>query len=292
MGTIKINNLTKYYGKVCALNNVSLVIEPNKIYGLLGRNGAGKTTLLNLITNRLFPTEGTITIGGESVIENDTAIGKIFYMTEKNLYPEGLTIKSIFKWTKEFYPSFNYDYALALSNKFDLNINKKIKSLSTGYNTLSKLITTLASNADILIFDEPILGLDAHHRDLFYKELLANFMDNPRTIILSTHIIEEISDILENVIIIKENKILIDQSVESLLKTTYCISGLSENIDKFIEGKQCIGIETMASFKAATILDQMTDVDKVQAKNLNLELTKVGLQKLFIHLTNVGGAEQ
>ena len=237
MSTIKISNITKNFGDVCALNDISLTLEGNKIYGLLGRNGEGKTTLLNLMTNRIFPTSGTITIDGENVIENDNALEKIYLMVEKDLYPENMKIKDIFKWTAEFYKNFDMDYALELSKKFGININKKFKELSTGYTSICKIIITLASNAEILLFDEPILGLDAGHRDLFYKELMANYIEKPKTIILSTHIIEEVADILENVIIMKDNKIIKNIEVEELLKDSYTISGLDKNVDDYIKGK-------------------------------------------------------
>jgi ABC-2 type transport system ATP-binding protein len=292
MSVIEIRNITKCYGTACALENISLTIEPGKIYGLLGRNGAGKTTLLNLISNRLFPTKGEITIDGENVFENDKAIAKIFYMTERNLYPEGMTIQNVFKWTREFYPAFDPAYALSLWNKFDLAVNKKIKALSTGYNSIFKLITTLASCAEILIFDEPIMGLDAHHRDLFYKELLASYVENPRTMIISTHIIEEMADMLERVIIINERKIVVDEGVADLLNSAYCISGAADGIDQYAAGKNCIHMDRMASFQAATVLGKVTDKDRDMAKTLNLTFSGVELQKLFIHLTNAGGVKQ
>lgn len=285
MALINISNLTKDYGRHRVLDNVSLTIEENKIYGLLGRNGAGKTTLLNLITNRIFPSEGSVTIDNEDVIENSKALGKAYFMTEQDLYPEGMKIKDIFKWSKEFYINFDMDYALNLSKKFGLNINKKFKELSTGYSSICKIIITLASGAEILIFDEPVLGLDANHRDMFYKELVANYIDEPKTIILSTHIIEEVSEILEKVIIIKDGKVLGDKEVESLLAEAYLISGPSEKVEKYIKDKKCINIESIAGFKAATIIGKITDKDKIQIRDLELETSKVELQKLFIHLT-------
>lgn len=289
MGVIEIKNMSKYYGNFCALKDISLKIEPNKIYGLLGRNGAGKTTLLNLINNRLFPTEGEITIDGEGVLENDKAIGKMFYMTEKDLYPEAMKVGKAFVWTKEFYPSFDMEYAMALSKKFSLNTKKKIKALSTGQNSIMKLIITLASNAEVLMFDEPILGLDANHRELFYKELLQNFIDKPKTIILSTHIIEEISDILERVIIIKDKAIAVDDSVETLLERAYSVAGAANKVDEFIKDKNPINTEVLGSFKSATILGELTAKDRETINSFELEINKVELQKLFIHLTNEGG---
>lgn len=288
MGVIEIKNMSKYYGKYCALSAVSLKIEPNKIYGLLGRNGAGKTTLLNLITNRLFPTEGEITIDGEGVLENERVIGKVFYMTEKNLYPDAMKVNKAYAWTKEFYPLFDMDYAMSLSKKFSLDTNKRVKALSTGQNSIMKLIITLASNAEILMFDEPILGLDANHRELFYKELLQNFIEKPKTIILSTHIIEEISDILERVIIIKDKTIAVDDSVEDLLQRAYSIAGVGDKVDAFTKDKTVINTEVLGSYKSATILGELKEKDRENIRVLGLELNKVELQKLFIHLTNGG----
>lgn len=288
MAIIKITNLSKDYDDFRVLDNVTLTIEENKIYGLLGRNGAGKTTLLNIITNRIFPTEGNITIDGENVIENNKAIGKVYFMTEQDLYPEGMKIKNLYKWTKEFYENFDIDYALSLSEKFGLNINKKFKELSTGYSSIFKIIVTLASGAEILLFDEPVLGLDANHRDLFYKELVTNYIEKPKTIILSTHIIEEVSEILEKVIIIKDGKILGDKEVEGLLDEAYIVSGASEKVEKYIENKKCINIESIAGFKAATIIGKVSDINKEELIKLGLEVSRVELQKLFIHLTGKG----
>lgn len=285
MALIKISNLTKRYGSNTVLDNVSLTIEENKIYGLLGRNGAGKTTLLNLITNRIFPSQGSITIDGENVIECDEVTGKIYFMTEQNLYPQGLKVKELLKWTGEFYDNFNIEYALDLCKKFDLNTNKKLKDLSTGYSSICKIVITLASGAEILMFDEPVLGLDANHRDLFYKELVANYIDEPKTIILSTHIIEEVSEILEKAIIIKNGKLLSDKEVENLLNEAYIVSGASENIDKYIKDKKCINIDTISGFKAATIVGRLNEEDKNNIRMLSLEVSNVELQKLVVHLT-------
>lgn len=127
-------NVSKNFNKTIALKNVSLTLESNKIYGLMGRNGAGKTTLLNIITNKIFASSGEVLIDGETVVENDHVQGKIFCMSEKNVYPVTMKVKEGIKWTKEFYPNFNVTYAYELAANFKLNTNKKIKELSTGYN--------------------------------------------------------------------------------------------------------------------------------------------------------------
>lgn len=288
MAIITIKNLKKKFGYDLILDDITLSFEENKIYGLLGRNGVGKTTLLNIITNRIFQDSGTVEVDGENIRENDKALEKIYFMAERNLFPENYKVKEIFKWTAEFYPNFNMKYALDLAKSFDLDISKKVKSLSTGYGSICKIITTLASGAEVLLFDEPVLGLDANHRELFYKELMENYIENPKTIILSTHIIEEVSSLVEKVVILNDKKVVSSAEAEELLGKAYTVSGLGENVDKYIRNKEIVNLETMANFKAATVLGDIATEDKKLAEDLSLEFSKVELQKLFIYLTNKG----
>ena len=288
MAKIEVKNLKKKYGDNLVLDNIDITFDENKIYGLLGRNGAGKTTLLNIMTNRIFQDDGTVEVDGENIRENDNALEKIYFMTEKNLFPEGYKVKDIFKWTAEFYSKFSMEYALELSKKFKLDISKKIKSLSTGYSSIAKIITAMSSQADIIIYDEPVLGLDANHRELFYKELMKDYIENPKTVILSTHIIEEVSGLLENVVILNDKKIVSTEEAEELLNKVYTVSGLSQNVDKYIEAKEIVNIETLSNFKSATVLGEINSIDRTIAESLGLEFSKVELQKLFIYLTNKG----
>ena len=284
MSQIEVKQLTKKYGEVMALNNVSLTVGEEKIYGLLGRNGAGKTTLLNLMTNKIFPTEGQIFVDGEPIQENGAALSKIFYMSEQNLYPPSARVMNIFKWTGEFYRGFDLNYALNLAERFELNTRKKMKELSTGYASIFKAILTLASGAEILLFDEPVLGLDAIHREMLYKEILTNYIEQPKTIILSTHLIDEIADILEEVMIIKKGKLIIRQNTEELLASAYTVSGEVAKVDQYTRDRTCVGEETLHNTKSVIVLNGERDD---LARSLGLTLGKVELQKLFVGLTRV-----
>lgn len=286
MGKIEIRDLTKKYGETVALDNVDLDIEENKIYGLLGRNGAGKTTLLKVLTAKLFPTAGQVTVDGESVWENERALGRMFYMAEDNLYNGSMRVKDIFRWTGEFYQGFNQEYALKLARRFDLNIQKKFKELSTGYASILKATVTLASGAEILLFDEPVLGLDANHRDLLYKEILRNYIENPKMVLISTHLIDEVADILEEAIIIEKGRIILKQPVEELLASAHTVTGEMLAVDRYVEGKRWIGGDVLHNFKSVIVLDEQPDQEL--ARTLHLELGKPELQKLFIALTNAG----
>lgn len=288
MSCIEIKNVTKNFGTTRALDNINLKFEENKIYGLLGRNGAGKSTLLNVITSRIFSSEGEVIVDGLLAKENDEAQKSIYLMSEKTLYPEKMKIKEIFKWTKEFYPLFDTEYAKNLADQFALNLNKTVRTLSTGYTSIFKVIIAMAVNTPYMLLDEPVLGLDANHRDLFYKLLIERYSKDPCTIVISTHLIEEVSNVVEQVVIIKEGKIIKNESRDDLLEKGYTISGKAADIDRYIQGKNVIGTDVLGGLKTAYILEKLErNIEKEYPVIPNgLEVSKLDLQKLFIKLTN------
>ncbi len=281
--SIEVKNISKNFGNTRALNQVTLTFEENKIYGLLGRNGAGKSTLLNIITNRIFADEGNVLVNGENSKENDKALNKIYMMGEKNYYPPAMKIKDIFYWSKEFYPSFDMEYANKLADLFQLNTNKKVKELSTGYNSIFKDIIGLSVNTPYVLFDEPVLGLDANHRELFYKLLIEKYSLSPSTFIISTHLIEEVSNIIEEIIIIKDGEIIKNETKESLMSQGYTVSGKASLVDEYIEGKEIIGVDSIGGLKSAYVMGK---VNKESIPD-GLEVTRMDLQKLFVQLTNI-----
>lgn len=282
MNCIEIKGVTKDYKNTRALNDINLRFEENKIYGLLGRNGAGKSTLLKIISNRIFSDSGSVTVDGENAVENDSALSKIYLMSESNLYPPKLKIKQAFKWTKEFYPDFDAEYAMKLSKEFGLNVNKNIRSLSTGYNSIFKIIIALSVNTPYVFLDEPVLGLDANHRDLFYRFLIEKYAQNPFCCVISTHLIEEVSTVIEDVVIIKNGEVIRNQTRDSLLESGSTISGAARAVDEFIKDREVIGFDAIGGLKTAYIWGK---VDKSEVPE-GLEISAMDLQKLFVQLTN------
>lgn len=280
MRGIELKNLTKHYKDTKALEDISLTIEYGKIYGLLGRNGAGKSTMVNLISNRIFPTSGEIFVDGEMSIENDEALRKIFTMSEHNLLPVDRKFKDAVKLVKEFYPTLDEDYAFALAEKFELDVKKKLMSLSTGYSSISKLIIALASGADYIFFDEPVLGLDPNHRELFYKELIDRYANTGSTFVISTHLIDECASLIEKAIIIDKGRLVTAEDTEKIMQDSYTVTGPAELVDKYTAGKTVIGSDNVGGIKSAYVKGKAENVPQ------GLEISKASLQSLFIRMTN------
>lgn len=279
--SLKIKEVSKIYGKNIILDNVSINIEPQKIYGLLGNNGAGKSTLLNIINNRIFSTTGKVELSGESIFDNEKSLNKIYLMSEDDLYPSKLKINSLFKLTEKFYGEFDWDLAHQMLEEFELNPSKHLNKLSTGYRSITKLIVALCVPCDYIFLDEPVLGLDANHREMFYNFLLDTYQERLRTFVISTHLIEEIFNLLERVIILDKGKIIDDNELEQLLYEAYVLSGPANEIEDLLKDVQVLDKKVLGGATTVYIKGHIT------RKSLgNIKVTPMNLQDYFKKVTS------
>ena len=274
---LSCHNLTRKFGDTTALNGVNLCLDEPKIYGLLGRNGAGKTTLLRLITNYIQPTDGSITLDEQNVWENEKAQHQIFLVTETSYFAE-MNAHKLIQLMSEIYPSFDKQQCLDYAKRFELDLNKKYTALSTGYKSVLRAVLSLSVHTPFLFLDEPTLGMDAFHRELFYKLLIESYSESPSCILLSTHLISEVEGLLENVIILDHGKVLIDESSEQLLAQGYCVSGRISEVDDYCSGKNVIGSSVVGGLKTTAVLGEREQVPDT------LEVTGLSLQQLFVQL--------
>lgn len=278
---IELKNVSKSFSGVHALSDVSLSFGGGKIYGLLGPNGAGKTTLLNIITNRLYADSGEVLIDGEAAPGRDRALGKVYMMAEQNLFPDSMKVKAALKITADFIPSFDLELAMELAQKFGLPMNKKVKALSTGYSSILRLVLALSAGTPYVIFDEPVLGLDAQHRDMFYRLLMEHCGGGGQTVILSTHLIQEAAPLIEHAVIIKGGRILRDASAEELTGAAHTVTGPAGLVDSYIAGRQVLNTTAIGGLKTACVEGEPDA--RVPA---GLEVSAMGLQDYFISLMN------
>lgn len=282
MSKIEVRNLTKSYGKTTALNNVSVTFKENCIYGLLGRNGAGKSTLLNIISGRTFADSGEVLIDGVNASGNDSALGKTHLMSEQLLYNPSLKVRDMFRTASFYYPDFDMEYAMKLCSEYELDTNRKLSKLSTGYRTIAKAINALSCGAPIVFFDEPVLGLDANHRDLFYKHVVNRYSERPSTFVISTHLIEETAGIIERAVIIKKGEVLFDKDTDEIRSMGYSVSGKAADVDEFAKEKELMSEDVLGGLKTVYIKGQLNEAELPDG----LSAEPMNLQNIFIHLTN------
>ena len=281
--TVNLRDVTLKYGDTDALADVDLTLEAGKIYGLLGRNGAGKTSLLSLLAAFRKPTTGDVLVGGEPVWENAPIVSRIALIREGGDFDDSESVKATIE-TGRIRPGFDTDYALKLADKFELPLKKKVRDLSRGKRSVLAAVGGLAARAELTMFDEVHLGMDAPTRDAFYKELLAEYLDREHTVILSTHLIDEVANYLEEVIIVDRGRILRHEDIETFQSMGATLTGPAAAVDAFVAGLETLAEQQLGATKSITVaaLDAAT---RGRAAAAGIEIGPVGLQDLFIHLT-------
>ncbi|MGO4536307.1 ABC transporter ATP-binding protein [Leifsonia sp. 2MCAF36] len=289
---VQVTGLTKRFGRVSAIDDVSLTIAPGRIHGLLGRNGAGKTTLMQLITGQDFPSAGDIRVFGEPPTENARVLQNICFIKESQRYPEDFQPKHVFRSAPWFFENWDADFADRLVEEFRLPLDRRIKKLSRGQLSAVGVIVGLASRAPLTFFDEPYLGLDAVARQLFYDRLLEDFAEHPRTVVLSTHLIDEVANLLEQVIVIDQGRILMDEDAETLRTSATTVVGQRAAVDAFVRGRDVLHRDGLGGLASVTV-SGLGPTDRAEAAAGGLELAPVSLQQLIVRKTDIRtGIEQ
>ncbi|MGY1747044.1 ABC transporter ATP-binding protein [Blastococcus sp. SYSU D00695] len=266
-----------------ALEGVSTTLEQGTITGLLGRNGAGKTTLLQLLTGHRQPTSGRVEVFGRSPFEDDTALSGICCVKEGQRYPDQFRVRDAVTAASWLFPYWDADLAEQLLDDFELPRRRPVKKLSRGMNSAVGIVIGLASRAPLTLFDEPYLGLDAVARQLFYDRLLADYAEHPRTIVLSTHLIEEISDLLERVVLIDRGRVLLDDDAETLRSTALTVTGPQAAVAAFAHGRQVLHREELGG-TARAVVRVSGPADEAAALQAGLAAEPTPLQRLVVEL--------
>ena len=289
---VEIRNITQQFDEVTALDNISFTIEGDQIHGLLGRNGSGKSTLLNIIAGFREPTSGEVLIDGEPVFENADVMQRIALIRESGDTVESSEkVSEALRFAEYLRPNWNADRANELLEKFEVSPKSKINSLSRGRRSGLGIALGLAASAELTMLDETYLGLDAPSRYLFYDELLSEFMERPRTFVLSTHLIEEVARVLENIVIIDQGKLLLHDPQEQIVGRGAAVTGNEQDVDAFVASMTIIGERQLGRTKSVMVYGDFDDQLRSAARATGLELESLGLQDLFVHLTQQKGGE-
>jgi ABC-2 type transport system ATP-binding protein len=283
---VEVNGLTKSYGNVKAVSDVTFTLEADKIYGLLGRNGAGKTTLMQLLTAQEFATSGELSVFGEHPYENNRVLRQLCFIRESQKYPESFRVIDVLKVAATLYPNWDQSLADVLLADFRLPIKRRMKKLSRGMLSSVGIIIGLASRAPLTIFDEPYIGLDAVARGLFYDRLIEDYALYPRTVLLSTHLIDEVSRILEHVMVIDGGKLIINEDADVLRSQGCNVVGVKASVDAFTAGREVINCDPLGGMVSVTFVGELTSGDRKLASDQGLELIPVSMQQLIVHLTS------
>ena len=280
---IEVKNVTKKYKQTDALKNVSFKLSKPKIYGLLGRNGAGKTTFMEILAGHQLATNGEVLIDGKTPFDNREILENICLVKEGDNFHKDMRIKQVLKAYSLFYPRWDQALADELIKEYNLKPKARVKTLSKGMASALGVIVGLSSKAPITIFDEPYIGMDAAARKKFYDILLEEYENEERTVIFSTHLIDEVSLLFEEVLILQDGEVILQEEAETLRNQTCAVTGEIAEVKKFICNKKVMKTKQLANIMTAYIYG-----NKEEAIQSNLQVEGIPIQDLMIYLTETG----
>lgn len=213
---VDIKNVSKRYGKKAALDSVDLQIDSGEIVGLFGPNGAGKTTLLRAALG-LSTVEGHIRVAGlNPATQAPELMKQVSFIADTAILPSWIKVKDALQYVQAVHPKFDIEIAEDYLKKTKISPTQKISQLSKGMITQLHLAIVMSIDSSLLVLDEPTLGLDIVYRKNFYRDLLDNYFDNEKTIVITTHQIEEIEDLVTRIVFINDGRIVLDESVDNI----------------------------------------------------------------------------
>jgi ABC-2 type transport system ATP-binding protein len=283
---IELRGLTVRYSDTLAVDHVSLGLPSGAIYGLLGRNGSGKTSLLSALASHLKPSSGEVLVDGVEAFENPAVMRATCFVGDT---PDALgqervcQAMALARWLR---PTWDDEYAGKLLDVFGIDSRKRVQSLSRGEKSAFGAVIGLASRAPLTILDEVYLGMDAVARTTFYRELLADYLAHPRTIIMSTHLIDEVADLFERVIVIDHGRVLLHEEADDLRGRGATITGPAADVKAFTAGRDVLATQSLGGTRADTVYGRLDASEVARAETAGLTVGPVGLQDLFIHLTS------
>ncbi|SNS59836.1 ABC-2 type transport system ATP-binding protein [Micrococcales bacterium KH10] len=284
--------LTRQFGAMTALNEVDITVQQGSVCGLLGRNGAGKTTLMSLITGQDRPTSGTIKVLGHNPYEHDRTVQAISFIRDNQRYPDDFRLRHALKATRMFRP--NWDEALAerLVEVFRLPAKTAIKKYSRGQISSLAIVLGLASRTPITLLDEPYLGLDATARQTFYDVLIEEQMQHPRTFLISTHLVAEMENIFDSVIVLDRGSVVLNATMDDLHGKFVQISGLKARVEEFAAAHRVVSTRTVGSLATALIHNNLDGDARHRATELGLEWERADLQSVVSALGSIPTATE
>ncbi|GGI08226.1 ATP-binding cassette domain-containing protein [Egicoccus halophilus] len=288
-GLIEVEDLTVRFGDTVAVDGLSFRLEPGRIHGLLGRNGSGKTTLLSVLGAFRRPDAGRVTLDGVPVFERAEAVHRICFIrghgdTVVNDWPDDRVVHAL-GFAAITRPGWDQPYAERLLDRFDVDPQARVGELSKGRRAALGITLGLASRAPVTLFDESYLGMDAPSRYAFHHALLEDFAETGRTFVLSTHHIEEVAPLLEEVLVIDRGRLLLQATTDDLREQGATVTGPAERVDAFVASHRVLDERRLGPTKAVTVFGTVSTEQRAAAVAAGLEIGPVPLQDLFVHLT-------
>ena len=277
---IEIDDVSRSFGQVRALDDVSFTVPEHSILGLLGRNGAGKTTIMSIMAGQDRATTGRVDILGHSPFEHAATLSQISYVRDNQRYPDDYRLHHVLRIAPEFAPNWSTELAAELADGFRIPTATRIKKLSRGQLSSVAIVLGLASRASVTLLDEPYLGLDVTARAQFHTMLLRDYEEHPRTIVLSTHLIEESAALFDRVVILDKGRVVVDDEADAARDRAFTLSGARDAVAQVLGDHRVLERQSVGNLVSVTAEGTIDAALRESAETHGVQLARPTLQEL------------
>ena len=282
---VKARGIKKKYSDNNALNGLDLDLHQGQILGLIGPNGAGKSTFLHAVLG-LLKSEGSLEVMGLEPFKNrHQLLKKVCSITDVAVLPKWMTVEQMLEYVEGVHPEFNPEKARSILSKTNIKNTSKIRTLSRGMIVQLHLAIIMAIDAELLVLDEPTLGLDLVYRKEFYSRLIEDYFDGNKTILISTHQVEEIEGVLTDVVFLDKGQAVMNESIDSLNQR---FLELRPNADNNEKAKSLNPINIRTELGRAVFLYENIDIEKLSSLG---EVRPPFIADLFVAIMNRSGEQ-
>lgn len=282
---IQLEAVRKNYRKNTALDGITVKIHENRMIGLIGANGSGKTTLMRICAGLEEKSSGTVLVHGADVTKDICVNEEVIYSMHDLPVGRQYKIEEILKFYDISYPHFDMVFCKKMLELFGISLKKTCRTLSQGQKSLVHFSCALATRCKVTLLDEPFTGIDIEKRKMVYEILLRDFMEHPRTILISSHNLSEIEGILSEMLLIHDGKMLFYQDMDSVREMLFRADGSKEEIQGFTEGRETICVRTKEIGSYAVFRGSVTSADAREAKACGLSVSTVAPEDVSVYLT-------
>lgn len=277
---IDIQSATRAFGRGTRLGPWSFAVPERSITGLLGRNGAGKTTIMSMIAGQDRPTSGHVEVLGHAPFEHAPTLRQLSYVRDNQRYPDDYRLHHVLRIAPEFAPNWSHDLAGELVEGLRIPATTPIKKLSRGQHSAVAVVLGLASRAAVTLLDEPCLGLDVSARSLFYEALLRDHAAHPRTVLMSTHLVEESENLFDRVVLIDRDTVIVDCGIDHARDLACLVSGVAAQVERVTAGRRVLAAHSVGALRSVTLAGPIDDDLSAAARQLGLQVSAASLHDL------------
>ena len=285
MNVIDFTDVTKKFGRRTVLNQMNFSIQENVLTGIIGRNGVGKSTLMKIAVGHIQATSGDVQVFSDNPFNSLKVSANSILIDDTMSFSDKLTLQDILKESNRFYPNWDAPLAQGLFDYFSFHSEARHIDLSKGKKSMFNAIIGLASHCPLTIFDEPTTGMDTIARKDFYRALLKDYIAHPRTILVSSHHLEEIEDLLEDILLVHNKTVLFHNSITELQEMFVRLIGKSEKLLEYVSIKETFGSQMNGSFSEIIVKNTFTSEELMHLSQQGIKILPVSANDAYVALT-------